>query len=140
VHGMQPEEHAHRRGAPESQPHRLRGDHRRPPRRRGYHPYRAHSGRDPHNPAPDAEELDAGILKAAYAEAGSPLRALATLDPPVPVLHLYAQPDDPGYLAAQQSFAGAHPWFRVEKLQARSHFPMFEVPEAVAAAMEELVA
>jgi len=87
-----------------------------------------------------AVSVDAGILKAAYAEAGSPLRALATLDPPVPVLHLYAQPDDPGYLAAQQSFAGAHPWFRVEKLQARSHFPMFEVPEAVAAAIEEFVA
>lgn len=46
-----------------------------------------------------AVSVDAGILKAAYAEAGSPLRALATLDPPVPVLHLYAQPDDPGYLS-----------------------------------------
>lgn len=32
----------------------------------------------------------------AYAKAGSPLQALANLDPPVPVLHLYAQPDDPG--------------------------------------------
>ena len=38
-------------------------------------------------------------IVAAYTEAGSPLRALATLDPPVPVLHLYAQPDDPGYLS-----------------------------------------
>lgn len=79
-------------------------------------------------------------IAAAYAEAGSPLRALATLDPPLPVLHLYAQPDDPAYLAAQQSFAVAHPWFRVEKLQARSHFPMFEAPEAMAAAIEQFVA
>ena len=79
-------------------------------------------------------------IAAAYTEGGSPLRALATLDPPVGVLHLYAQPDDPGYLAVQQSFAVAHPWFRVEKLQARSHFPMFEVPEAMAAAIEEFAA
>jgi pimeloyl-ACP methyl ester carboxylesterase len=79
-------------------------------------------------------------ISGAYAKAESPLRALATLDPPVPVLHLYAQPDDPGYLAAQQSFAAAHPWFRVSKLQARSHFPMYEVPDEMAIAIETFAA
>lgn len=64
-----------------------------------------------------------------YLQAGSPLRALAALEPPPPVLHLYAQPGDPGYLAAQQAFAGTAPWFQVEKLDARSHFPMYEQPE-----------
>ncbi|GIW52791.1 MAG: hypothetical protein KatS3mg081_2146 [Gemmatimonadales bacterium] len=54
----------------------------------------------------------------AYAKAGSPVQALANLDTPVPVLHLYAQPEDPGYLAAQQSFGAAHPWFQVSKLEA----------------------
>lgn len=79
-------------------------------------------------------------ISAAYANAGSPLRALAGTDPPVPVLHLYAQPEDPAYLAAQQSFGAAHPWFQVSRLGARSHFPMYEVPEAMALAVERFVA
>ena len=33
-------------------------------------------------------------ISAAYAKSGIPLQALASLDPPVPVLHLYAQPED----------------------------------------------
>jgi pimeloyl-ACP methyl ester carboxylesterase len=79
-------------------------------------------------------------IRAAYIQAGSPLRALSTLVPPASVLHLYAQPEDPGYLAAQQSFAGEHPWFSVRKLEARSHFPMFELPEAMVEAIEGFVA
>ena len=79
-------------------------------------------------------------IGAAYAEAPSPLQALAALSPAVPVLHLYAQPEDPGYLAAQQSFSAAHPWFAVRKLHARSHFPLLEAPDEVAAAIEQFVA
>jgi pimeloyl-ACP methyl ester carboxylesterase len=79
-------------------------------------------------------------ISAAYAKTGSPLQALASLEPPVPVLHLYAQPDDPGYLAAQRSFSAAHPWFQVSRLGARSHFPMYEVPEEMAMAIERFVA
>jgi pimeloyl-ACP methyl ester carboxylesterase len=78
-------------------------------------------------------------ISAAYAKAGSPLQALATLEPPVAVLHLYAQPDDPDYLAAQQSFSAAHPWFQVSKLDAHSHFPMYEVPDEMAKAIERFV-
>lgn len=70
-------------------------------------------------------------IAAAYARAGNPLRALAALAPPVPTLHLYAQPADPGYYAAQEHFASTHPWFSVRRLAARSHFPMFEAPEAM---------
>lgn len=79
-------------------------------------------------------------INAAYARAGSPLRALAAIQPPVPVLHLYAQPEDPGYLAAQQSFAASHSWFSVGKLNARSHFPMFEVSNEMVVAIEGFVA
>jgi hypothetical protein len=43
------------------------------------------------------------------------------------------------YLAAQQSFAAAHSWFTVMRLNARSHFPMFEVPEAMATAIEQFL-
>jgi pimeloyl-ACP methyl ester carboxylesterase len=78
-------------------------------------------------------------ITAAYAKAGSPLKALAGLDPPVSALHLYAQPDDPEYLAAQRQFAAEHRWFQVRKLHARTHFPMFEVPADMAAAIESFL-
>lgn len=79
-------------------------------------------------------------ISAAYSAAGNALRALSALDSPPQVLHMYAQPDDAGYLAAQQSFSAEHRWFKVVKLDARSHFPMLEVPEAMAVHMEEFIA
>ena len=62
-----------------------------------------------------------------------------SMEPPLPVLHLYAQPDDLAYLSAQESFAAAHSWFHVRKLKAQSHFPMFEVPDEMASAIEQFV-
>ena len=79
-------------------------------------------------------------ILAAYTQAGRPLNALAGLRPPVPTLHLYSQPADPGYLAVQEAFAAEHLWFHVCRLPARSHFPMLEVPELVAAEIEQFVA
>jgi pimeloyl-ACP methyl ester carboxylesterase len=63
---------------------------------------------------------------------GSPVAAIAALDAPPATLHLYAQPADPAYLDAQREYAGAHEWFHVEHLDARSHFPVFEVPDVIA--------
>jgi pimeloyl-ACP methyl ester carboxylesterase len=77
-------------------------------------------------------------ISAAYAEQRAPLQALATLETPVPVLHLYAQ-EQPGYLAAQEAFAAEYPWFTVRRIGARSHFPMTEVPGVVAAELEQFV-
>jgi pimeloyl-ACP methyl ester carboxylesterase len=79
-------------------------------------------------------------IAAAYRSAGSPFQALATLDTAVPVLHLYAQPQEPGYLAMQQAFGAAHKGFQVARMDAHSHFPMYEAPEAMAAAIEQFVA
>ncbi len=78
-------------------------------------------------------------ITAAYARYGTPLKALAALDPPVPTLHLYGQPPDPGYLAAQEEFAAQHPWFQVRRLEVRSHFPTIEAPAEVAEAIESFV-
>jgi pimeloyl-ACP methyl ester carboxylesterase len=78
-------------------------------------------------------------ILAAYTHEGSPLKALSALEPPVPTLHLYTQPADPDYLAAQQAFAAEHPWFHVQRLPAKSHYPMIEVPEVVATAIEQFV-
>jgi hypothetical protein len=66
-------------------------------------------------------------IAASIAAEGAPVTALERLDPPPRTLHLYAQPSDPGLLAAQQAYAADHPWFAVRQLAARSHFPMFEV-------------
>jgi len=78
-------------------------------------------------------------IAAAFARVGSPLAALAALAPPPPTLHVYAQPRDPAYLEAQQAFAAAHPWFTVERIEARSHFPTLEAPARVAAAVERFL-
>ncbi len=78
-------------------------------------------------------------IAAAYANYGSPMNIMAPLGESMPVLHLYAQPDDPAYLARQQAFSEKHPWFQVRKLVARSHFPMLEVPDEIAQAIEDFV-
>jgi pimeloyl-ACP methyl ester carboxylesterase len=67
------------------------------------------------------------------------LEAVAALDTPPATLHLYAQPADPEFLDAQRGYAEAHPWFEVEHLDAASHFPVLEVPDAVAAHVRRFV-
>lgn len=79
----------------------------------------------------------------AFAANPVPLTAFAELaaaGTPCPTLHLYAQPRDDGYLAAQQGYAAEHPWFRVRRLDATSHFPPLEVPAAVHTAVEDFLA
>ena len=68
-----------------------------------------------------------------------PLHALESLAPPVPTLHIYAQPSDPVYWQAQQSFSASHPWFTARRVNALSHFPMFEEPEEMAEEIEGFV-
>jgi len=72
-----------------------------------------------------------------FAAEGTPLAALEAMSPPCPTLHLYAQPADDDYLAAQEQVAAQHPWFRARRLEAHSHFPVLEVPEAMAGAITE---
>jgi len=73
-------------------------------------------------------------IAASLASDPVPLAALDGLD--CPTLHLYAQPADDGYLAAQVEYAATHAWFTVSRLDARSHFPMFEVPDDMVDAIE----
>lgn len=77
-------------------------------------------------------------IERSYRAHGSPLRALAALDPPPRTLHLYGQPPSPEYLEAQQEFASEHPWFTVQRLGTRTHFSMLEAPADVATAIERL--
>lgn len=78
-------------------------------------------------------------IAAAYAKHGNPLRALEALPSPVPVLHIYAQPVDAAYWDSQLFFTKSHPWFTARRVNALSHFPMLEVPEEIAEAIENFV-
>jgi pimeloyl-ACP methyl ester carboxylesterase len=78
-------------------------------------------------------------IAASFAAEGTPVAALERLDEPCPTLHVYAQPRDEGFLAAQQTYAAAHPWFHVQRLDARSHFPTIEAPRDIADAIEEFL-
>jgi pimeloyl-ACP methyl ester carboxylesterase len=67
-------------------------------------------------------------------------RPLAVIErAPCPTVHIYAQPADPGYLTAQQTYAADHPWFAAHRVSASSHFPMLEAPDEVATHLTELV-
>ncbi|MGB9278660.1 MAG: alpha/beta hydrolase [Pseudonocardiaceae bacterium] len=79
-------------------------------------------------------------IATAFQKDASPLDAIAALDPVPATLHVYAQPADASYLQAQQGFAAAHSWFGVERLNAKSHLPMFEDPDAMARGIEGFVA
>jgi pimeloyl-ACP methyl ester carboxylesterase len=74
---------------------------------------------------------------------GTPVAALEQLareqGVACPTLHLYAQPGDDGYLAAQQGYAAEHSWFQVHRLGATSHMPTFEVPDEIAAHIDGFV-
>jgi pimeloyl-ACP methyl ester carboxylesterase len=78
-------------------------------------------------------------ILAVYVREGDPLQALSELSPPVPLLHVYAQPRAPEYLSAQESFAWDHPWFHVRRLEAVSHFPTLEVPDDTAGVIREFI-
>lgn len=78
-------------------------------------------------------------IAASFEAEGSPLEAVAALNPTPSTLHLYAQPSDDAYLEAQRGFAAERPWFEVSRLDAASHFPMFEAPEEIAGRLRDFV-
>jgi pimeloyl-ACP methyl ester carboxylesterase len=78
-------------------------------------------------------------ISGAYRRAQSPLDELGRLSPPPATLHLYAQPNLPAYLEAQQSFAAAHDWFQVQRLDGKSHFPTMEIPAQLVDPIEEFL-
>lgn len=82
----------------------------------------------------------ARAITTAFQQHPSPLETLAALDPAPATLHLYAQPDDPAYAEAQRTFADTHAWYEFERLEAASHFPMFEIPDRVARRLAAFVA
>ena len=81
----------------------------------------------------------ARAITADYARHGNPLRALSTIDPTTNFLHLFSQPRVPEYLAAQETFSAANPWFSVKRLDGVSHFPALELPDRTAAEIERFI-
>ncbi len=78
-------------------------------------------------------------ISAMFARETDPVQAFGTFSPPVPVLHLYAQPRAPEFLSAQESVAQERPWFAVRRLEAVSHFPQLEVSDETAAVIREFI-
>jgi pimeloyl-ACP methyl ester carboxylesterase len=78
-------------------------------------------------------------IAASFAGHPTATAALARLDPIPSVLHLYAQPRAPEYLAAHETFARDHAWFRFRRLEGATHFPSLETPDAVLAAIEAVL-
>jgi pimeloyl-ACP methyl ester carboxylesterase len=78
-------------------------------------------------------------ISAVFARETDPVQAFGTFNPPVPVLHVYAQPRAPEFFSAQESVARDHPWFAVRRLEAVSHFPTLEVPEETAGLIREFI-
>jgi pimeloyl-ACP methyl ester carboxylesterase len=78
-------------------------------------------------------------IEAAYQRYGAPIDVLLAFDPPAPTLHVYAQPADPSVLEAQQAIAAEHRWFSVHRVEAKSHFPQFEVPEEITDLIEKFL-
>ena len=78
-------------------------------------------------------------ISAMFARETDPVQAFSSFSPPVPVLHVYAQPRAPEFLSAQEAVAQEHPWFAVRRLEAVSHFPQLEVPDETAAVIREFI-
>jgi len=78
-------------------------------------------------------------ITADYARHGNPLRALSVIDPKPKFLHLFSQPRAPEYLAAQETFSAANPWFSVKRLDGVSHFPALELADGTAAEIERFI-
>lgn len=79
-------------------------------------------------------------IAAMFRREGDPLLALNGIGGRTPVLHLYSQPRDPDFLAAQEAFARSHPWFSVRRLDGVSHFPQLELTDETAGAISEFIA
>lgn len=81
----------------------------------------------------------ARAVMADYARYGTPLRALSELEPKPAMLHLFSQPSAAEFLASQETFSAANPWFSVKRLDGVSHFPALELPDATAAEIERFI-
>jgi pimeloyl-ACP methyl ester carboxylesterase len=69
----------------------------------------------------------------------SPLRAAAELDQKPDMLHMFSQPRTDEFLAGQQKFSAANPWFSVRRLDGVTHFPALEIPDVTAAEIENFL-
>ncbi|WP_336071097.1 alpha/beta hydrolase [Nitratireductor rhodophyticola] len=71
-------------------------------------------------------------IERAYKKWGNPMCRMKAMAETRPITHIFSQPFEQEYLAAQQEFSKSNPWFQPAKLQGRTHFPTLEQPRAVA--------
>lgn len=80
----------------------------------------------------DMWALSCRVIKEAYLRWGSPLERMRALPAHPTIRHLFSQPTDPAYAAAQADFAEQNPWFSYRNLGGPTHFPTLDSPAAVA--------
>jgi pimeloyl-ACP methyl ester carboxylesterase len=78
-------------------------------------------------------------ISRSYKSYGSPLNLLTSLKPEIPVMHLYSQPEEHAYLISQENFSASHEWFKVRRLNLKSHFLTIEVPELASSIIEQFI-
>ena len=61
------------------------------------------------------------------------------LDQKPDMLNQYSQPRTAGFLAGQQEFSAANPWFSARQLNGVTHFPALEIPDATTAEIERFL-
>lgn len=61
------------------------------------------------------------------------------LDRQPDLLHLYSQPRTTEFLAGQQDFSAANPWFSARRLDGVTHFPALEISDATAAEIDRFL-
>jgi len=74
-----------------------------------------------------------------YSQYSNPLRAATELDQKPDMVHVFSQPRAAEFLAGQQKFSAANPWFSVKRLDGVTHFPALEIPDATAAEIENFL-
>ncbi len=90
--------------------------------------------------APDALwDRAAREIESSYARFGSPLRALAGLGHPPPVLHLVPTADGAFSFERQRAYEAEHHWYHAAQLPARSHMPLLEAPQQATDEIERFV-
>lgn len=84
--------------------------------------------------------LSCRVIAGAYQEHGTPMRRMESIKNPPPIRHIFSHPlNSPRYRELHEEFSKKHSWFSYTDLKGDTHFPSLEIPERVAAQIDDLV-
>lgn len=84
--------------------------------------------------------LSCRVIADAYGKYGTPMKLMEKIENPPLIRHIFSHPlDNPEYRELHQDFSQKYSWFSYADLEGQTHFPSLELPEKVAAHIDELV-